>query len=268
MAFIDENLMADKMDELSAKPHPMLSQAGLAASVKATYLQGCVLAALVDDAKVDRAERRKLRALGLSLGLLGSDIDDFIQTVQELKTSGEQNDFINELKRTIQGYPLVESFMADFQEILKKEGEIPESSRKFLDFIGAQLLGEPDWEQALKDRKAERKRKADAERRRREQEAERRRQAEEARRRAEAKREAERKKNEIREQIKKKQAEYDDLEETVKLVARVDQNEALKLIRERDKVKREIDALKKKIGEDRPSVGGLFSSLFQSLNDL
>ena len=261
MAFIDENLMADKMDELSAKPHPMLSQAGLAASVKATYLQGCVLAALVDDAKVDRDERRKLRALGLSLGLLGSDIDDFIQTVQELKTSGEQNDFINELKRTVQGYPLVESFMADFQEILKKEGEIPESSRKFLDFIGAQLLGEPDWEQALKDRKAERKRKADAERRRREQEAERRRQAEEAHRQAEAKREAERKKDEIREQIKKKQAEYDELEELTKMVIRVNEREGLKLMRERDKVKREIDELKKKIGEDRPAGGGLFSFL-------
>lgn len=266
MAFIDDDLMADKMDEVGVKPHPLLAQAGLSASVKATYLQGCVLAALMDDAQVDRDERHKLRVLGLSLGLLGPDIDEFIQTVQDLKTREDKDGFIDELKKTIRGYPLVECFMVDFEELVKKDGGVPESVRKSLDFIGAQLLGRLDWRQAIEERESARRRQAEDERRRREQEAERRRQAEEARRRAEAERAAQRKKDEIREQIKKKREEYDSLNEVAKALYSVDQNATSRVVRERNKVEREIADLEKQLDEGRPGNRTGFSGLMSILS--
>ena len=71
--------------------------------------------------------------------------------VEGLASDDDKSAFIDELKGILAEPLVAKYFMTDFEEVMKKNGEVPESSVEFLDFIGLQITGEEDWRKALKN---------------------------------------------------------------------------------------------------------------------
>ena len=150
MAFLSKKVMQKKNQEVSVVPHPLLSQVEAPLGLKMVYLQGCVLGTLLDDAEVSDDEFQNIRRIGLSLGLTNGEIEECLEQVKGLKSDDDQEAFIEELKGQVADYPVVKFFMDDFEGVMKKKGVVPPSSKEFLDFIGAQVVGTEDWRNGLK----------------------------------------------------------------------------------------------------------------------
>jgi len=149
MAFISSGLMAKKELERNINQHPLLGQMDVKPNVKMAYLQGCVLGTLLDDEQVSEEERMKVRRIGLSLGMSDDEITECFEVVVGLKCDDDKSAFIDELKGAL-GEPVVSKyFMSDFKEILEKDGEMPEQSVDYLNFIGSQVTGRKDWHSAI-----------------------------------------------------------------------------------------------------------------------
>lgn len=163
MAFLSNKVIQKKNQEVSVVPHPLLSQVEAPLGLKMVYLQGCVLGTLLDDAEVSDDEFQNIRRIGLSLGLANSEIEECLEQVKGLKADDDQEAFIEELKGQVADYPVVKFFMDDFEGVMKKKGVVPPSSKKFLDFIGSQVVGTEDWRNGLKNaaKQAEAQRQTD-----------------------------------------------------------------------------------------------------------
>lgn len=149
MAWLPKKTMQKKQQELSVVPHPILSQIDLSLGTKMMYLQGCVLAALLDDEKVSDEERQNIHRIGRSLGLSLEEISECLTLVGELKSDEDKEAFLEELKGGVSEYPISKFFMVDFEEIMKKKGRVPKASIEFLDFVGGQIVGKEDWRKGL-----------------------------------------------------------------------------------------------------------------------
>lgn len=151
MAWISKKVIQKKTLERKITAHPLLAELEVSLGLKTAYVNGCVLAALLDDEKVSEDEKFKVQRVGLSLGLSEEQIAESFTLVEGLVSDDDKSAFIDELKSVLAEPQVVKYFMADFEEVMKKDGEVPESSVEFLDFIGLQITGEEDWRKALKN---------------------------------------------------------------------------------------------------------------------
>lgn len=151
MAFISKKMIQKMTLERKVVPHPLLAEMEVSLGIKTAYVNGCVLATLMDDEKVSDEERFNVQRIGLSLGLSEEQIGECFSLVEGLKSDDDKSDFIDELKGVLAEPLVAKYFMADFEEVMKKNGKVPESSVEFLDFIGLQITGEEDWRKELKN---------------------------------------------------------------------------------------------------------------------
>ena len=151
MAWISKKVIQKKTLERKITAHPLLAELEVSLGLKTAYVNGCVLAALLDDEKVSEDEKFKVQRVGLSLGLSEEQIAESFTLVEGLASDDDKSAFIDELKGILAEPLVAKYFMTDFEEVMKKNGEVPESSVEFLDFIGLQITGEEDWRKALKN---------------------------------------------------------------------------------------------------------------------
>ena len=154
MAFLSKEMIEKKTIEVGVKPHPVLEKCDLPASVRLLYLEGCVLAALLDDAKLSDIERTELYRLGYSLSLSSADIAEAEETISGLLGESQQSEFVSELKASLGRMPIEKFFMDDFVRVANLSGEGHEDVVTGIDFIGAQIVGAIDWREAIAQKEA------------------------------------------------------------------------------------------------------------------
>ena len=248
MAFLNVEKVRRMAQVASTAEHPLLSKIALDAAVRTAYVQGCVLAALIDDGKISEQERERVRRVGLSLRMPDDGIEECFDTVSSLPGGDEKERFLVEILELLKPDPVGRYFMADFENILQSNGEVAGEALELLDYIGATLFNDVNWrqkiaaaEEAAKRAEAARREAAEEARRRAEQRA-----AADRARREEAERRAKEqaRRQEIESKIKAKTKEREDLNEMIMIVARVNQNHALRMIRDRNGMDRELEKLK------------------------
>ena len=69
MAFLDKTKLKKKAEAVSIAEHPLLKKRNLSDAEKTAYLQGCVLATLVDDAQVSEEERNRIGQAAIDTAL-------------------------------------------------------------------------------------------------------------------------------------------------------------------------------------------------------
>ena len=141
MAFLNKSMLKQKVFEKTVELHPLLQKTDIPLSVKQAYLQGCVLAALVDDEVISPDERSELHRLGASLQLQSSEIDECIETVSNLRSEEEKSQFVDEIIDVLRGDLYASYFLSDFQMVGKKNGVVPEEIAEFANYFGSLLTG-------------------------------------------------------------------------------------------------------------------------------
>ena len=156
MAFLSKKLMAKSEKASGRETHPLLKGREVSQSVRLAYLQGCVLATLLDDAQVSADERRQIEDVGRSLGIDDVEIEKSLEVVQGLQSDEDQDAFLKELKAALGEKDVIALFMADFERLMQKSGGISSEAKNGLDFIGEVLVGVPNWREELLDWKEKR----------------------------------------------------------------------------------------------------------------
>ena len=149
MAFLSKKLMAKSEKASSKETHPLLKGREVSQNVRLAYLQGCVLATLLDDAQVSADERRQIEELGRSLGIDDVEIAKSLEVVQGLQSDEDQDAFLKELKAALDEKDVIALFMADFERLMQKPKGMSAEAREGLDFIGGELVGSANWRRAL-----------------------------------------------------------------------------------------------------------------------
>ena len=99
--------------EVSGK-HPLIAM-GLDRGTRDAYFRGIVLAAFLDDGKVDESERAYLRRVGLGLDLPDAEVADMISSVGELRTEDDQLALLEEISALIgKSAGVVKLFLSEF----------------------------------------------------------------------------------------------------------------------------------------------------------
>ena len=160
MAWLNKKMMQRKAEAATVADHPLLKEADIAVDVKTAYLQGCVLATLLDDAEVSDEERTKVRNIGLSLHLTDAEIDEAFSAVQALESDDQKEQFVEEILGLLKPAPIGRFFMDDFEAILEKDGKISKEAEDLFEYFGQTLFSSSDWQKKrTKPIQAERERK-------------------------------------------------------------------------------------------------------------
>lgn len=162
MAWLNKKMMQRKAEAAMVVDHPLLKETDMSVDVKTAYLQGCVLATLLDDAEVSDEERTKVRNIGLSLHLTDEEIDESFSTVQALESDEQKMQFVEEILGLLKPAPVGRFFMDDFEAILEKDGKIAKEAEDLFEYFGQTLFASPDWQKKrTKPMQLEQQRKAD-----------------------------------------------------------------------------------------------------------
>lgn len=155
MAFLSKKLMAKSEKASSKETHPLLKGREVSQNVRLAYLQGCVLATLLDDAQVSADERRQIEELGRTLDVDDVEIAKSLEVVQGLQSDEDQDAFLKELKAALGEKDVIALFMADFERLMQKPKGMSAEAREGLDFIGGELVGSANWRSVLASLKEE-----------------------------------------------------------------------------------------------------------------
>ena len=154
MGFLNRTVLQERAAAATVEKHPLLKECDVPLNVKQTYLQGCVLAVLErDDGKVTDAARKGIVHLGQSFELAESEIDEAIGVVSGLTSSEDQSEFLKELTATLSTGVYPRFFMADFEQLIKKDGALSADAAQTVEYIGRTLTQEKSWRNALRPRK-------------------------------------------------------------------------------------------------------------------
>ena len=156
MAFIDKEKLRNKAVAETVSEHPLLKKRPMSAAERTAYLQGCVLAALVDDAQVSSEEHRLIRTIGLSLNFADNEIEDTFNIVAGLRSEDDKLSLVDDIVSLLKVEPIRGYFVDDFKRILgnAKDGDAIE----IFDLIGQRLYEDAAWQKNMSLAKA----KADA----------------------------------------------------------------------------------------------------------
>ena len=113
MAFLDCLKKKNVEGEVVGR-HPLIAM-GLGRGTRDAYFRGVVLAAFLDDGKVDDSERAYLRRVGLGLDLPDSEVDEMISSVGELKTDDDKYALLKEIAGFVnKSIVVVKLFLSEF----------------------------------------------------------------------------------------------------------------------------------------------------------
>ena len=93
--------------------HPLLAM-NAELSVRDSYFRGVVLAAYLDDGKVDESEKAYLRKVGVGLNLSENDVNDVISDVGTLKTEKEQMLLVEDIAARLTSSKIAKLFLCEF----------------------------------------------------------------------------------------------------------------------------------------------------------
>ena len=147
MAFLNRMKMKKMAQVASVVPHPLLSETTLDSAVRTAYVEGCVLAALIDDAKVSDAENSIILEIGLSLQMPEGDIAECLEHVKALPDDDEKQAFVEEICGMLGQEPLMKHFIRDFEKVLKANGKISSEAQELFDYICTRLFRDSNWSQ-------------------------------------------------------------------------------------------------------------------------
>lgn len=109
-----DRLKQRNLEREVAGKHPLIAM-GLDRGTRDAYFRGIVLAAFLDDGKVDESERAYLRRVGLGLDLPDAEIAEMISSVGELRTENDQLALLEEISGLIGKSPVVAKlFLSEF----------------------------------------------------------------------------------------------------------------------------------------------------------
>ncbi|MFA6929625.1 MAG: hypothetical protein WCT05_04810 [Lentisphaeria bacterium] len=143
MAFLNRKSLSKIADEANVKPHSLFEVCEPSVDVLMAYLQGCVLAVLINDENISESDHRKLNILGASLKLSQDDIDLCIKTVENLSSDQEKEEFVSECLALLKTNGVPHYFMHDFQSFLDFSSN--SESTAYVDDFGSILFADRDW---------------------------------------------------------------------------------------------------------------------------
>lgn len=125
--------------------HPMLKEQDVPLDLKMVYLQGCVLAAVLNNGVLSNAKMIEIARMGTSLHLPEGEVAECIHTVTSLATDEEKEQFVSELFMVLGGDFYPKYFLRDFEEMLKENGVMPADMTDYLNFFGSSLCKNENW---------------------------------------------------------------------------------------------------------------------------
>lgn len=132
--------------EETVEAHPILEKGSVSIAVKQYYLQGCVVAALMDADAISSQVRDRLERLGRSLKMSEDEIRECIEVVTGLDSgNGDWEAFTTEMLETLKGAKVGVWFLKDFEEIMAASHEISSESYQHLNRFGTLLTDEKLW---------------------------------------------------------------------------------------------------------------------------
>ena len=148
MAFLNKEKLRNKAVAETVGEHPLLKKRQLSIAEKLAYLQGCVLAALVDDAQMSKEELRQVRQIGVSLCLSDDEIDEGINVVKGLNSDDDKMSFLDEIVALLKIEPLRGFFVDDFKRVTEF-GSKNDDVVEIFDLIGSRLYEDADWQRNI-----------------------------------------------------------------------------------------------------------------------
>lgn len=145
MAFLNKAVLQKTSETMQVADHPLLKNGDIPMNVKHAYVQGCVLATLMDDEKVSNEERAAVCKIGKSLHLDGSAIQECFEVVLGLQSQDDKLACLNEMITAIGTGDARFYFMIDFEQLLCLHGVPNEDGYGILDYIGKALFKKEDW---------------------------------------------------------------------------------------------------------------------------
>jgi len=147
MAFVklDKLKSSGKSAAKKRSEHPLLKVDGVNENVKQMYLQGVALGSLLDDGEITEKERAYLDDLGASLGIGAADVASCIETVQQLGSDEDKEEFIKEFLALMQPEPIAFLFIADFEGIIDLNEKLNDELIEYLNYFGDGLFHRDDW---------------------------------------------------------------------------------------------------------------------------
>ena len=147
MAFLNKAKMKKMAQVASVAPHPLLSETTLDSAVRTAYVEGCVLAALIDDENVSDAENSLILEIGLSLQMSEEDVAESLEHVKVLPDDDEKQAFVEEICGMLEQEPVRKHFIRDFEKVLKVNGEISTEAQELFGYICTRLFRSSSWSQ-------------------------------------------------------------------------------------------------------------------------
>ena len=108
-------------DRKIAGKHPLLRLAP-EVSVRAAYFQGVVLAALCDDGEISPGEQEHLRNLGISLSLAEDEVEEYIETVRNIRSPKDITAFLTDFVQPLSDKTAAMLFLCEFIMISNAPG--------------------------------------------------------------------------------------------------------------------------------------------------
>lgn len=132
--------------EETVEAHPILEKGSVSIAVKQYYLQGCVVAALMDADAISSQVRDRLERLGRSLKMSEDEIRECIEVVTGLDSgNGDWEAFTTEMLEALKSAKVGVHFLKDFEDIMAVSHEISSESYAHLNRFGTSLMDEKLW---------------------------------------------------------------------------------------------------------------------------
>ena len=132
--------------EETVEAHPILEKGSVSIAVKQYYLQGCVVAALMDADVISSQVRDRLERLGRSLKMSEDEIRECIEVVTGFDSgNGDWEAFTTEMLETLKSAKVGVYFLKDFEDIMTVSHEISSESYAHLNRFGTSLMDEKLW---------------------------------------------------------------------------------------------------------------------------
>ncbi len=143
MAFLDKSAFAPSQGSaqgVTGRKHPALADGDIPANVKSAYMNGCVLAGLLEHDALSGKARSAIDALGDALGLSREEVQECVDGVKSVGP-GDKSEFVEDFVKELTGKPLCHWFLYDFEKVASEDGGMSADGYLFLDAIGRRISG-------------------------------------------------------------------------------------------------------------------------------
>ena len=133
MGFLDMDDFSQAAEDSTIVPHPLAEKLSLEA--KTSYLGMVIFAALAAYGTINAAEKKAIRAVGLSLQLGETDINESIETISGLKTNPEKISFVRESVASLSDRDTAMWLYCDMTAVMSIEGALSGDAETFLSVV-------------------------------------------------------------------------------------------------------------------------------------